>query len=47
VKTSCGALIKTSYPAKFTLGFELDQTRYVVTATQPQDEKLVAVPAKR
>ena len=47
VKTSCGALIKTSYPAKFTLAFQLDDTRYLVTATQPQDEKLVAVPTRR
>ena len=47
VKTSCGSLIKTSYPAKFTLSFQLDQTRYLVTATQPPDEKLVAVPTGR
>ena len=47
VQTSCGALIKTSYPAKFMLGFTLDETRYIVTATVPQDEKLVAVPNRR
>lgn len=43
-KTGCGALIKTSYPAKFDLGFTLDSIRYSYTATLKPAEKLL--PAK-
>ena len=47
VKATCGALLKTSHPAKFTLAFQLDDTHYLVTATQRPAEKLVKVPPPR
>jgi hypothetical protein len=43
-KAGCAALIKTSYPAKFDLGFTLDSIRYSYTATLEPAEKLL--PAK-